>query len=373
MPKLTHSAQVLHVLAPTREGGLERVVTMMSALQGRERAHVAAVLEPSEADDHPLVARLEVLGVRVTRVVVGARSYLREYRSLGALVAQLRPDVVHTHGYRADVIAGAVGRAYRVPVVSTVHGFTGGGLRNRLYEHVQSFALRRADAVIAVSAPLVQQLIVAGVPRTKIHCVPNGFALPMETVTRSAARQKLGIPRDALVAGWVGRLSREKGADVMLDALAQVDVSWRLSIIGDGLERDALHQQAANLGIANRITWHGLLENAGSLLTAFDAFVLSSRTEGTPIALFEAMHACVPIVATRVGGVPDVVTSLHAILVPSEQPRMIARALAEVANEPSAAAHRSILARERLLQSFGTAEWLDAIDAVYQAAYVCRS
>ena len=187
------------------------------------------------------------------------------------------------------------------------------------------------------------------------------------------ARQRLGIAGDTLVVGWVGRLSREKGADVMLDALAQSDASWQLSIIGDGPERDALHQQAVDLGIDERIAWHGLVENAGSLLTAFDAFVLSSRTEGTSITLFEAMYAGIPIVATRVGGVPDVVTSTHAILVPSEQPMMIARALAEVAKEPSAAARRSMLARERLLQSYGDAEWLDAIDAVYAAALASRS
>jgi len=227
--------------------------------------------------------------------------------------------------------------------------------------------------VIAVPKPLPHQLAGAGISRNKIHCVPNAFTPPLAILARSVARQRLGIAGDTLVAGWVGRLSREKGADVMLDALAQSDASWQLSIIGDGPERDALHQQAVDLGIDERIAWHGLVENAGSLLTAFDAFVLSSRTEGTSITLFEAMYAGIPIVATRVGGVPDVVTSTHAILVPSEQPMMIARALAEVAKEPSAAARRSMLARERLLQSYGDAEWLDAIDAVYAAALASRS
>jgi glycosyltransferase involved in cell wall biosynthesis len=335
--------------------------------------HVGAVLTPGEADGHPFIARLEARGVPVTRVVVAARSYVKEYRLLGALIARVNPQLVHTHGYRADVIAGALARAHHIPTVSTVHGFTGGGRRDRLYERIQCLALRRANAVIAVSKPLAEYLAGVGISRDKIHCVPNAFMPPLTSPARSAARERLGIAREALVAGWVGRLSREKGADVMLDALAQVNASWQLSIIGDGPERNALQQQAANLGIADRITWHGLVENAGSLLTAFDAFVLSSRTEGTPITLFEAMHACVPIVATRVGGVPDIVSPSHAILVPTEQPGAIARALAEVVNEPSAAARRSVLARERLLQSFGTAGWLDAIDAVYQAAFRSNS
>jgi glycosyltransferase involved in cell wall biosynthesis len=366
--KLSYSPSALHVLAPMREGGIERVVTMMSVRQKANSVHVAAVVEPDGAEGHPFILRLEALGIPVIPIVVGARSYVREYRQLSALVARLRPDVVHTHGYRADVIGGAVARRRGVAAVSTVHGFTGGDRRNRVYERVQLSALRRADAVIAVSEPLVHRLAEAGVPRERIHCVPNGFAPAEVTVTREAARRRLGISPDATVIGWVGRLSREKGADVMLDALAQCDSSWRLAMIGEGPALDQLTQQAAKLGIVDRVVWHGSIADAGTLLAAFDAFVLSSRTEGTPIALLEAMDCRVPIVATGVGGVPDVVTSAHAILVAPEKPQAIADALAELKREPSAAVARSNLARQRLLQSFGTAAWLEAVRVAYQAA-----
>lgn len=340
----------------------------MSVGQPPNSVHVAAIVEPATAENHPFIDQLQTLGVPVTRIVVGAREYLREYRSLKALVARLRPGVVHTHGYRADVIGGMVARGHHVTTVSTVHGFTGGGRRNRLYERVQSFALRRADAVIAVSAPLVLRLTKEGVPREKIHCVPNGFAQSVDTLTRASARKRLDLPADALVAGWVGRLSREKGPDVMLDALAAGDPKWHLSIIGEGDELERLRQQAAALGIADRITWHGHIANAGSLITAFDAFILSSRTEGTPISLLEAMNASVPIIATSVGGVPDVVSSSHALLVPPEQPGMIADALSRLERDPPAAIARSTRAKERLVESFSRASWLDAIDAVYATA-----
>jgi glycosyltransferase involved in cell wall biosynthesis len=208
----------------------------------------------------------------------------------------------------------------------------------------------------------------ARVDRKRIHLVPNGFAPPPDAdlIDRDAARQRLGIHPDALVAVWVGRLSREKGADVMLNAIAKCDRAWRFSIIGDGPERDRLREQAAGLGIGNRITWHGIVPNAGSLLPAFDAFVLSSRTEGTPIALFEAMYAGVPIVATQVGGVPDVVAPAHAILVPSEDPRRIALALEEIARGSAATTQRVVLSRARLLQSFNATMWLASIDNVYR-------
>jgi glycosyltransferase involved in cell wall biosynthesis len=365
---LIGTPRVLHVLAPAREGGAERVVAMLSAEQGAQHAHVAAVLLPEEADDHPFVTGLLERGVPVTRVIVKGRSYLREYRLLSQLVAQLRPTVVHTHGYRSDLIGGAVARAHGVRAVSTVHGFTGGGRKNQLNEWVQKLALRRADAVIAVSRQIVVRLVNAGVHPAKVRWIPNGFAAAEDPLTRSNARHLLGIPDNGLVIGWVGRLSREKGPDVMLDALAQCDPSWLLSIVGDGRERHRLGKQASDLGIAERVIWHGSVPKAGALLTAFDAFVLSSRTEGTPIALLEAMHAGVPIVTTCVGGVPDVVTEKEAILVPAEQPAMIAQALAEIRRDDTAAKQRCIRARERVARSFGVAEWVAAVDAAYRNA-----
>jgi glycosyltransferase involved in cell wall biosynthesis len=366
-PRLSDGIRVLHILAPAREGGLERVVTMLSQGQGGDNAHVAAVVSPHDVNDHPFINALEAAAIPVTPVVVGGRGYLREYRTLSALVAQLRPRVVHTHGYRSDVIGGAVARAHDIPTVSTVHGFTGGGRRNRLNETVQCFALRRADAVLAVSRPLVDRLARVGVPRERIRWIPNAFAAPTHTLSRAAARKALGIADGAVVAGWVGRLSREKGADVMLEALARSDPSWRLSMIGDGRERDRLERLATSLRIGDRVVWHGEVANAGALMPAFDAFVLSSRTEGTPIALFEAMHARVPVIATRVGGVPDVVGPEHALLVASEQPAAIAEALAEITQQRSAAETRSALASGRLAQAFSSRAWVAAVDEVYRA------
>lgn len=358
---------VLHILAPTRHGGLERVVTMLSSGQLVGGAHVAAVLEPGESDNHPFVSRLRTLGVPVTTIEVGARSYGAEYRALANLISVLNPQVVHTHGYRADVIGGAAARSLRTPAISTVHGFTGGGLKNLAYEHIQRFAIKRADAVIAVSAPLASHLARAGIPREKIHCIPNGYKPSGAVAHSSFARQRLGITVDRPTVGWVGRLSREKGADVMLEALALADDRWQLSVIGEGPEADPLRRHAERLGIEGRVTWHGVVEDAGTLLSAFDAFVLSSRTEGTPITLLEAMDAGIPIVATTVGGIPDVVTPAHAILVPPEQPASIARALADLLKNPGAAAERSALATERVRAVFSHAAWVDAVNRVYGA------
>ena len=358
---------VLHVLAPAREGGLEAVVTMLSAGQGADRAHVAAVITPDQSPKtHPFVCGLAAIGVPVTPLVVGSRSYLAEYQQLAALVSRIKPALLHTHGYRADIIGGLVARSCGLPAVSTVHGFTGGSRRNRLNEHLQCVALRYADGVIAVSKPLVHKLSAAGIPQSRIHFVQNGFAPLSDTLSRKKARHRLGIPDDRLVAAWIGRLSAEKGPDVALDSLSHCGEQWHVSMIGDGREASQLRERAVSLGVVDRVTWHGPLPNAGSLLPAFDALILTSRTEGTPIVVFEAMAAGVPIVATKVGGVPDVLTSADAILVPPDMPHAIAWGLDEIARDQKAADRRAAHSRQRLGESFAEHTWLARVAAVYE-------
>lgn len=364
----SRAIRVLHVLAPGREGGLEQVVAMLAAGRQEGDVHVAAVVSPGDTQRHPFIDRLLALGVPCTPVVVSGRSYLAEYRGLDALLRRLRPAIVHTHGYRADILAGAVAHARGVRTVSTVHGFTGGGARNRFYEQLQCYALRRADAVVAVSKPLVRRLAMSGISTSRIHCVPNGFSPTGALLTRNAARTQLGLPHEVRMAGWVGRLSREKGADVMLKALALPYSNWALSIIGTGREQGRLMELARELGVSGRVYWLGAIPGAASLLAAFDAFVLSSRTEGTPISLLEAMYAGTPVIATCVGGVPDVVTSEQALLVPAESPNAIAEALADIARDHAGAARRAESARKRVVQSFGSASWLAAVDAIYGVA-----
>jgi glycosyltransferase involved in cell wall biosynthesis len=361
--------RIVHVAAVAPFGGLESMVALLAAGQVR-RGHdvrVAAVLD-LEPDPHPFETALAQAGVASAPIRLAHRAYRAERRALAERFVAARAQVVHTHGYRADVQAGAVARRLAIPTLSTTHGFTGGDWKNRLFEWLQVRSLRRAGAVVAVSRPQVERLRAGGVAADRIHLLPNAWGGKGGAHPRGEARRELGIPAGCFAVGWVGRLSFEKGADVLLDALARTrDPALVACLVGDGAERARLVARARELGVHERVHWAGARPDAGRLFAAFDGFALSSRTEGTPMVLFEAIDAGVPVVATAVGGVPDVVGPDEAWLVPPEDPAALARALDELRGDPGGAARRVSAARARLAERYGLEPWLDAYERIYRS------
>ena len=358
--------RVLHVFAPAVVGGLERVVCSLTRAQQESgiETRVAAVGEPG-IEENPVVAELHASGVGVDVICVPPRAYAQERRKLAAVCTRWHPDIVHSHGYRSDLVDSRVAARLAIPRVSTMHGFTGGDLRNRLYEWLQRREARRMDAVIAVSRAIGDLLATSKVPRERVHVVPNAYHPRAHLAERGAARRELGLPPDAFVVGWVGRLTAEKGADVLVDAMSHFERELVLaSFMGDGKERQSLVARSAAKA-RGKVTWHGLVPEASRLLRAFDVFVLSSRTEGTPMVLFEAMNAGVPIVATRVGGVPDVLRCEDALLVDADDPSSLAAAIRETMRNPGAALARVASARARLVD-YTVEPWVDRHAAIYR-------
>lgn len=362
----------LHIVAPAKVGGLERVVELLCGGQ-RARGHdvqVAAVVDPgSGPGDVPLLERLRAAGVGVHTIAVAGRAYREERERVAELCRTLRPTVVHTHGYRPDVLDAPVARRAGIPTVTTVHGFTGGNVRTRLYEGLQRRSFRRFSGVVAVSPPLAESLVRSGVPARRVRVVANAWSPGAPPLERVEARRVLGVGPGAFHVGWVGRLSREKGADVLLDALAQLRGERPVvSFVGDGPEEAALRARAARLGVEGAVRWQGMRPDASSLFPAFDLFVLSSRTEGTPMVIFEAVAAGVPVVATRVGGVPAVLDERYAVLVPPDDPVALAGAILDVQHASRAALGRAQAAREEVLRRYRIDPWLDSYDAVYESS-----
>jgi glycosyltransferase involved in cell wall biosynthesis len=305
-------------------------------------------------------------GLSVTVIPIAPRAYLTERRKVAEVLRSLKPSLVHSHGYRVDVLDAPVARRLGIPTVTTLHGFTAGGRANRFYEYLQIRACRQFDAVVSVSGPIRDRLVEAGVPRGRVHLIRNAWAADRPALERGPAREALGLPHSGTCIGWVGRLSREKGPDILIRAVAALGERdlW-VSIVGEGPDRGYLERLAASLGVSSRIRWHGLVPNASQLYRAFDVFALSSRTEGTPIVLFEAIAAGVPVVATRVGGVPDVVSEAEAMLVDPEDPAALARAIAAILHDAGAATARARVAASVLKSRFALGPWLQRHERLY--------
>jgi glycosyltransferase involved in cell wall biosynthesis len=365
---------VLHVIAPASFGGLEQVVLALAAGQQRRgcSVHVATLVGP-DGPEPLMVSPLRAAGVTVHTLAFSGRAYRAQLSALRDLCDRLSPDVVHTHGYLPDFL-GALLRhvSRRAALVTTVHGFTGGGWRNRLYEALERRAFRRFDAVVAVSRKLERELAPSGDVDGRIRAIPNACPPTQNILDPLAAREFLGVPKRVFSIGWVGRISHEKGLDILIDALAQLaDLPVRLTVVGDGSDRDAMQSMAQQRGLGPRVTWAGIVPEAARLLRAFDLLVISSRTEGTPIILLEAMNAAVPIVTTAVGGIPDVVTSSHALLAEPNS-IAIADAIREAYRNPEAASRRADLARQRFDSISAIDPWLDLYSDVYVAARARR-
>ncbi len=359
--------KIAHVIAPAQFGGLERVVSAL-AVGHAARGHDVSIISLSTVGraKPPLLQELRDGGVTVYDIELPPRSYKAQFRAVLETVRKLQPDVAHGHGYLSDVLLALGRRGGVTPIATTVHGFTGGDRKNRLYEWLQIRSHRQFDVVIAVSAAIQARLNAAGVRRVQV--LRNAWAGASDPIDRDAARTLLGVPDNVFNLGWVGRISREKGLDVLIQSLSRLkDLPIHLTVVGDGGEREGVESTAQMLGISDLISWAGVVPDAGRYFRAFDTLVLSSRTEGTPVTLLEAMGSHVPVVTTAVGGIPDVVSPREALLVPSENPVALAEAIRVVVADRSGATDRASQAFHRLQAEFSLEPWLDGYERIYRS------
>jgi glycosyltransferase involved in cell wall biosynthesis len=269
------------------------------------------------------------------------------------------PDIVETHDFKSHFLLNtlrSVGAVGALHWVAFHHGYTRMSARVRAYQQLDRVSLRHAEQVITLCRPFVEQLVARGVRRDRIEVISNAVAprAPPTGATLSELRRSLDLAPGERIIVSVGRLSREKGHADLIEALRLLLAEGRyrdcrLLLVGDGGERDTLRSRASGLG--DRIIFAGHQPDPWPYFWLADLFVLPSHTEGSPLVLFEAMAAALPIVATAVGGIPEVAEDGRtAILVPPMQVRRLADAIAGVLAHPQqsramgAAAQRALSA-----------------------------
>ncbi len=225
-------------------------------------------------------------------------------------VDRVRADVVHAHGYKADIYSYlALRGAHRPALVSTCHNWLDTDVPVRVYGRADRWVLRSFDQVVAVSEAVRDRLLKTGVPGKKVHLIRNGISVtPLANAMQ--LREGRAAAGGGLRVGLVARLSPEKGVDLFLQAAARAAESFpevSFAVAGDGPDRAALERLIVELGLERRAELTGPQTDMPAFYASLDLLVSSSRQEGLPMALLEGAASGLPVVATRVGAVPEVV------------------------------------------------------------------
>jgi glycosyltransferase involved in cell wall biosynthesis len=306
------------------------------------------------------------------RDLAALRRLLREFRAF-------RPHIVHTHAAKAGALGRLAARLARVP--TTVHTFHGHVLRGYFnpataaaFRAIERALARRTTRIVAISPGQREDLLGMGIGRPgQVAVVPLGLELDpfLESqARRGTLRRHLGLPAEAKLVGIVARLVRIKDHAVFFAAaarVAQADPAVQVVVAGDGPLRGELEARAGRGELAGRTHFLGWWEDLPTLYADLDVVALSSRNEGTPVCLLEAMAASVPVVATRVGGVPDLVRHGETgLLVPAGDPAALAAALATLLADPERRLALGLAGRRAVYPAYDVKTLIARVQALYR-------
>jgi glycosyltransferase involved in cell wall biosynthesis len=364
--------RILHLALSLNAGGTEKlVIEMVRAL--RERAEVA-VCCLDEAGDW--AAQLTDIGIQVTALHRRAGFHPSLGGRVGSLANRFRADVLHCHHY-SPFVYGMLGKLRRptMRIVYTEHGRLSDAPPGRKRRAANVLLGRLPGDFFAVSNDLRLHMIAAGFPGQRVGVIHNGISLGTSPTAeeRVAARRRLGLDEGHVVVGTIARLDPVKDLGTLIRAFRELAGSHprsRLVIIGDGPERGALERLVSESEMQPAVVFAGQRNDARTLLPAFDVFANCSITEGISITILEAMAACLPVVATRVGGNGEVVVEGQTgLLTPARDARSLAAALRALLDDDPRRIAFGLEGRRRVESSFS----LETMVAAYLECYAGRS
>ncbi len=351
-------------------GGAEKLMPRLLSHLDRKRFFPTVVC--LHGGDGPVADEIRALGIPIVDLGMTAKWRLDALRGLYLLLRRERPSILHASLFHANIAARVLGRAAGVPVIITWrHGVEIGGT---LRESINRWTSRLDDKVVA-TCNLVRQIEVehARVPPDKVTTIYNGIDMkdfPSNPGAAAIVRQTFDVQPDSLLIGTIGRLHRAKGLPDLLSAMVRVqeyDPEARLLLVGGGELREELETQAETLGLSNAVIFAGIRNNIPEILGALDLFVLPSLWEGLPLVLLEAMAAGLPVVATAVGGTPEVVVDgVTGLLVPPHDPQSLAQAIIRLLGDPDLRRRMGQAGRERVERHFTVERMVRETESLYE-------
>jgi glycosyltransferase involved in cell wall biosynthesis len=364
---------VAYLTAGLRERGYDTTLVAGSLARGEDS--MAFVADARDVE----VVRIDELG----REISPLRDLMATIK-LARLIRRERPDILHTHTAKAGTVgrvaALLAGRKAPPIVVHTFHGHVlrgyFGPLRSWFFRVLERWLAKRTTALIAVSPQVRDDLVALGIATSERFVVIRlgielGERVAGNDNGRLESRHYLGIEPDRFAVGWIGRMTAVKRTDDVLVAFKRLrdgGVDAVLCMVGDGPDREQLESRAHDLGIVRDTLFLGYQEEVAPFYAAFDALVLPSSNEGTPVSAIEALAAGRPVVATRVGGVPDVVDEgADGFLVEPGATDELADRLAQLARDPALRERMGQAGRERVLPRYAVDRLVGDVDRLYRS------
>ncbi len=332
--------RVLHLGSPSGLYGAERWILALIRHLPADKVHsIVSVLKDSPEYQAELCSHARDFGAETHIFEAYGRFNPSMVRQLRRFIRDQRIDVLHTHGYKTDLVGmlATIGTGCRI--VSTPHGWSvNAGFALRMYESLDRISFAFMDAVAPLSEDLHRELNRLPWLRRRLHFIRNGVDLS-EVHAAPAACPELAQfkSRGEFVVGYIGQLIPRKGIDCLIKALASSgSKAMRLCLVGEGPQREELVALAAQLGVADRVEFFGYRADRLSFLKQFDAFVLPSALEGIPRCVLEAMAARVAVIATDIPGCRDVVhDGRTGLLMPVGDVKALALALGKLESDPA--------------------------------------
>lgn len=294
----------------------------------------------------------------------------RTVHALHHLCRRLHVTVWHGHDYKSNLLGLVLRKLWPMKLVTTAHGWTRESRRTRLYYHIDNWCLSRYDEVIAVSPPIYEHCLLHKVKVTNLTYVPNAIE-PGEyerEQSRDAARRALGLRGDRFVIGVVGRFSIEKGVDRavrMIASLRQRHRHVELHLVGGGAEHDKLKRLAQELDVDDAVVFHGWQTALKPYYEMMDMLLLPSHTEGLPNVVLEAMAMGVPVAATDVGGVRELLDDGQAGVVLAQDDSTWLDAVAPLIDDAAARDMLAARARQRVVSRYSFTRRMASVAGVY--------
>lgn len=388
MPGSDEPIRILRVIARLNMGGPAIHVSSLAAglePRGYETTLVAGSLARGEDSMAFLAERLDIPVRTIPELQreVSPIDDARSVRRMREIIRELRPHILHTHTAKAGAIARAAalvsGAARPAILVHTFHGHVLKGyfdpVRTAFFKKVERSLARVTDALVAVSPEVRDELVAAGIaPREKFSVIRLGIPLEERLGDATADldyRRLYGISESAFVVGWVGRMTDVKDTDAVLEivrAARDRGLEAVLVMVGDGPDRVRLEQLAHDIGIARSTFFVGYQPEVAGYYRLFDAFLLPSVNEGTPVSAIEALASGTPVVATRVGGVPDVVRDGEdGFLFEPGDTDGAAERLALLASDATLRSALGASGRERVLRRYSVSRLVEDVDRLYRS------